>query len=218
MRIEGVYPILFVTTEDEADAASAMAAALLREGCGVLQLRARGISDAITLALAKVLAKQCREAEALFLVNDRVDIAHLSDAHGVHLGHDDLPPEEARRLLGQAAIIGRSTDSPGEAAAMALREVDYIAWGAVFPTGTKPDAARQRGPAALGDVRAAIPAEMSLVAIGGIELDNIAEVAAGGADAAAVISALRDASDPGRAFRELSEEFARGAAQRVRLT
>src|SRR5207253_9362732 len=102
----------------------------------------------------------------------------------------------ARRVLPAGAIIGRSTDTPEEAKDAAEAGADYIAWGAVYPTTTKPDAAPQEGPAALARVRAAFATAIPLVAIGGITLDRVPDIADAGADAFAVIGALRDAPDP----------------------
>lgn len=207
--IEGVYPIIYVGAEDEGDRALGIANAVLAEGASVLQLRAKGTSDALALTLARALARACRNAGALLIVNDRVDIAHLAGAHGVHLGADDLPTQAARQILGPDAIIGRSVDTVAEARSVAREAIQYIAWGSVYPSPTKADAALQSGPEALLEIRATLDNSIPLVAIGGIEANNIGEVAASGADAAAVISAIRNAADPGLAFRALSEAFAR---------
>lgn len=210
--IEGIYPIVYLADESEGERALGLAKAVLAEGASVLQLRFKGIGDGIALAIARTIARECRDAGALFLVNDRADIAHLAGAHGVHLGANDLPTDAARQILGSGAIIGRSVDTAEEARKATEEDIQYVAWGSVFPTTTKPDAAHQQGPQDLKEIRAAMNKAIPLVAIGGIEPHNIEQVAAAGADAAAVISALRDAADPGLAFRALTEAFRRGKA------
>ena len=202
-----IYPIVFVADEGEADAALGLALTLLDAGAKILQLRTKDVPDAVTVAMARTLAARCRDASCRFIINDRPDIARVSGADGVHLGTDDLPITDARTILGVTAWVGCSTDTAQEAAEAARAGADYVAWGSVFPTATKADAAAQAGPRALTRVRAALPDHVPLVAIGGIELSNIAQVAASGADSAAVISALRTATDPGATLAALETAF-----------
>jgi thiamine-phosphate pyrophosphorylase len=139
------------------------------------------------------------------IINDRVDIALVTGAAGVHLGQDDMDPVAARRILGDGAIIGFSTHTVSQAKATSSLPVDYIAIGPVFPTRTKEDPDEAVGLAALSAVREVV-GDLPLVAIGGIDRQNIASVLASGADAAAVISAL--ISDPdkiGSRLQQLSE-------------
>jgi len=122
------------------------------------------------------------------IVNDRVDIAMMTGADGVHLGRDDLPPPAARRLLGDNAIIGLSTHSLKQAKAALVEGVaDYIAFGPIFPTNTKADHDPIVGPHQLAEIRH-ILGDFPLVAIGGIGLNNIARVIEAGAESAAMIS------------------------------
>jgi thiamine-phosphate pyrophosphorylase len=111
--------------------------------------------------------------------------------------------------------VGRSTDSPEEARGAAEAGADYVAWGACFPTESKPDAAAQEGPEALARVRAALGRGVPLVAIGGITAARVGSVVAAGADAVAVIGALRDSADPGGEAKRMVREFvaARAAAE-----
>src|SRR5207245_7216248 len=123
-----------------------------------------------------------RAAGALFLVNDRPDVARAAEAEGVHLGQDDLPVAAARRVLGAGRLIGVSTHDPGQARAAEAAGADYLGVGPVYATATKPDALAPRGLALVSAVRAAV--RCPLVAIGGFPSANAADVTA--ADTAAV--------------------------------
>jgi thiamine-phosphate pyrophosphorylase len=127
------------------------------------------------------------------IINDRIDIAIATGADGVHLGQDDLPPERARDLLGERAIIGFSTHSVQEAVEALRLPIDYIAIGPVFSTSTKPDHETVVGLEIVRAVRQAI-GDFPLVAIGGITDETVASVLDAGADAVAVISSVL--SDP----------------------
>lgn len=129
------------------------------------------------------------------IINDRVDVALAAGARGVHLGQDDLPPEAARRLLGNEAIIGYSTHSVEQAQEAMTLPIDYIAIGPIFETATKSDTSPTLGLEGLKAVRR-ITGHLPLVAIGGISHANAHDVIEAGADSVAVISALL--SDPAR--------------------
>jgi thiamine-phosphate pyrophosphorylase len=126
---------------------------------------------------------------AKIIINDRVDIAIAVNAAGVHLGQDDLPPHQARKLLGPDKLIGFSTHNLQQAAEALSLGVDYIAFGPVFPTSTKLNPDPVVGLQQLSEIKS-IAGGVPVVAIGGIGRDNIAAVIAAGADSAAVISAL----------------------------
>ena len=143
---------------------------------------------------------------ALFIVNDRVDVALASDADGVHLGPDDMRPEDARRLLGPDKLVGVSTGTLEEARA-AAPYASYFGVGAIFGSKTKLDAGAPIGVERIREIKAAFP-HIPIVAIGGINAGNIAEVARAGADAAAVVSAVVAAPDMAEATRELVRLFA----------
>ena len=123
------------------------------------------------------------------IINDRVDIALALDADGVHLGQDDLPPDKAREILGDDAIIGFSTHTLEQALAAVKLPVDYIAFGPVFGTTTKTDSDESVGLDGLSAVLAAV-GNFPLVAIGGIDAGNLRSVLEAGADSAALINAL----------------------------
>jgi thiamine-phosphate pyrophosphorylase len=162
---------------------------LVRGGARFIQLREKHAPSGEFLDEARAAVAAAAEFGAKIIINDRVDIAMMSGAAGVHLGQSDLPPAEARRLLGVVAIIGYSTHSVEQAAAAALMPVDYIAVGPVYPTDTKEDTEPVVGIGGIADVRRAV-GHTPLTAIGGITNERIAEVLNAGADSVAVISAL----------------------------
>ena len=168
----------------------AVARAFADAGVSHVQLRAKSADGRRFLALADRVAAALRGTGAALIVNDRVDVAAAVGA-GVHLGQRDLPAVEARRLLGPAAVIGRSTHSPAELAFALVEPVSYVAFGPVFVTGTKANPDPVVG---LDGLARAVPiaraAGRPLVAIGGITLETAPAVIAAGADAVAVISAL----------------------------
>lgn len=144
----------------------------------------------------------------LVIVNDRVDIAMMSRADGVHLGQDDLPLSAARRLLGKAAIIGVSTHSLEQAEEALAEEIaDYIAFGPLFATATKSDHAPVVGSKKLTEIRSAI-GDFPLVAIGGITLNKVARVIEAGADSVAMISEFYG---PGTTLRHQFEQLTKAA-------
>lgn len=206
--LRGLYPIVDVSEATTARAALDLVRAVAVPGVRVLQLRAKTLEDRAFYDMASAVSAVCRGMSIALVVNDRVDIASAVGAAGVHLGDTDLPLSAARRVLPAGAFVGISTDSPEEARDAAEAGADYVAWGAVWPTATKADAAEQEGPAALARVRAAIP-RTPLVAIGGITLERVPEILAAGADAFAVVGALRDAADPAAEARKLVAAWTR---------
>lgn len=183
-----------------------VATALLGAGVSHLQIRAKRLGASVYLALLARVVPAAVSAGASLLVNDRVDVARTAGL-GVHLGQDDLPVAEARRLLGAAAIVGLSTHTPAQLQTALAEPVTYVAYGPVFPTATKADADPAVG---LDGIRVAADLAAArgrpLVAIGGITLANARAVTDAGANAVAVISdLLRHDDDPGaRARRFLS--------------
>lgn len=162
---------------------------LIAGGATFIQLRDKDASPAEFYAAAADAIAMARGTRVKIIINDRVDIAFALEADGVHLGQDDLPPDEARRILGANAIIGLSTHNIQQVADATRMPVDYIAFGPVFSTNTKraPDATV--GLRALREARA-IAGDRALVAIGGSSSRNVREVIAAGADSAAVISCV----------------------------
>jgi thiamine-phosphate pyrophosphorylase len=137
--------------------------------------------------------RAARGANALVIVNDRADVAALSDASGVHVGQDDLSPTDVRRIAGSSAIVGVSTHSIGQVSLARTMPVDYIAVGPVFGTATKETGCQAVG---LPLVRSAAQGAHPIVAIGGITLDNAQSVLDAGATSVAVISDLLAHGDP----------------------
>jgi thiamine-phosphate pyrophosphorylase len=156
----------------------------------------------------------CQAHGALFIVNDRLDLALAVGADGVHVGQDDLPAPLARRLLGSHLILGVSTHDLTQAAAAAGAGADYIGFGPMFGTRSKETGYTPRGTAMLREVRDTV--RIPIVAIGGITLENIGEVVAAGADAPAVISAVAGAPDVTAAARSFRERIL-AAKRRVGL-
>ena len=173
----------------------------LAAGATAVELRDPGAPGAELLSTARTLVELCRRHDALFLVNDRADVALAAGAHGVHLGPADPPVAPLRARVPPGFVIGYSTDRPDEARRAAGAGADYLGVGAVFETRSKPEAADEAiGPRRVGQVLRA--AELPGVGIGGIRPENASRVAEAGAGVA-VISAVMDAADPGAAISAL---------------
>ncbi len=158
-------------------------------GATFAQVREKLLSPRDFYEEAAEAVRIARDAGVRIILNDRVDFALALSADGVHLGQDDLPPEQARMILGEKAIIGYSTHSVEEAVDALKLPIDYIAIGPIFPTATKPDHAPIVGIEGLRRIRAAA-GRFPIVAIGGIDRLNVTEVFRAGADSAAIISDL----------------------------
>jgi thiamine-phosphate pyrophosphorylase len=169
-------------------------------GAQIIQLREKGIDDRTLLARARDVREVTRSTGTLFIVNDRPDIARLAEADGVHLGQDDLPIQEARRILGPDALIGVSTHNLDQVHRAILQGANYLGVGPTFASQTKAFDTF----AGLDFVKQAF-AETSLpaFAIGGINLDNVAQVRAAGARRIAVSQAIGAAADPRDVARRL---------------
>lgn len=174
---------------------------LLDGGARIIQLRAKETAARDCLNLAREARELCRAAGCLFIVNDRVDIALAAKADGVHLGQEDLPLYVARRLLGRDKIIGISTHDLAQAREAEQGGADYIGFGPIFGTATKNTGYSARGPAMLKEIRQAV--KIPIVAIGGINEKNVAQVWQAGADSAAIISDLMGAEDVGGKVRKI---------------
>jgi thiamine-phosphate pyrophosphorylase len=179
---------------------------LARAGARLIQLRVKTPADRERLALARAAVAAARASGARLVVNDRADIAAISGADGLHVGQDDLPPAEARAVIGPGMILGVSTHGLAQLAAAASAPVDYVAIGPVFATRSKDDPDPVVGLEMVRRARAMV--SRPLVAIGGITRANARDVVAAGADGVAVISDLLDAPDLGRAFAELQAALA----------
>jgi thiamine-phosphate pyrophosphorylase len=210
MKLPRVYPIL----DSDTLAARGLtlqtaAAAFLEGGAGILQIRHKGHWTREIFAAAQQVARLCRECGALAIVNDRADMAMLLDA-GLHLGQDDLPPRDARRLVGPDTAIGYSSHNLSQLCAAGGEPVDYVALGPIFGTASK----RNPDPVAgIEEIERCRPMlQKPLVAIGGITLENAPEVWRAGADSVAVIAGMLPEKSTALSLRERMEEWQRAAA------
>jgi thiamine-phosphate pyrophosphorylase len=175
----------------------------LQAGAPAIQLREKEWGAGRTLDAALTLRALCTRHGALFFVNDRVDVALASGADGVHLGPDDIPVAEVRRIAPPGFLVGWSTDDPDEALRARDEGADYLGCGTVWPTASKEDAGEAIGPAGLARVARAV--DIPVVAIGGITPENVGELRGAGAAGVAVMGAVMGAADPERAVRGLLE-------------
>lgn len=198
--IRGLYAITDGPRTDLLDACSAV----LEGGASLLQYRDKGSDTRRRLHEARALRALCAQHDVPLIINDDIELAHAVGAAGVHLGENDATPAAARARLGAGAIIGVSCyDSLERARAFAGAGVDYLAFGAFFPSPTKP-AARRATPRLLHEAKAF---GLPLVAIGGIDADNARSLVVAGADAVAVVSALFGAADMRAEARRIAALF-----------
>ncbi|MHC4119180.1 MAG: thiamine phosphate synthase [Planctomycetota bacterium] len=176
-------------------------------GADCIQLRAKGIADDKLFALAVEFVGICKDGGVLSVINDRVDVAVATGADGLHVGQNDLPIEQARKLQASPLVIGKSTHSVEQLRAACQERPTYAALGPVFATGTKPDVP----PVGLDYVEQAaeILADQGIgnVAIGGITVDNVEQVLSAGAASIAVCAAVTKHEDPAAACRALKEKI-----------
>ncbi|MEA5534705.1 thiamine phosphate synthase [Crocosphaera sp. XPORK-15E] len=172
----------------------------LQGGLKLVQYREKNANDIIRLEMAHQLCELCHQYDALFIMNDRVDIALAVKADGIHLGQQDIPIALARQILGPNRIIGRSTTNEQEMAKAIAEGADYIGVGPVYATPTKAG----KKPAGLDYVNyAAKQSPVPWFAIGGIDTININEVMSAGAKQIAVVRAIMEAEDPQKITQEL---------------
>ncbi len=180
--------------------------ALIQGGADGIQLREKDMPDQLLLETANEIGQLCWEHDVRFLLNDRADIAAISPAVGLHLGQNDLPVAQARKILHSAAIIGKSTHSIAEARAASMENPDYIAAGSIFGSPTKPEVT-VAGTQLLTEIRQFYSG--SLLAIGGITADNAGEAIAAGASGVAVCQAVISSDDPAIAAARIKEEVSK---------
>jgi thiamine-phosphate pyrophosphorylase len=182
------YPILDteIAARHGVDPVTA-AAQILEGGAKILQFRHKGFFSREVFAQLERVAELCREADAMFVVNDRADLAALTGA-ALHLGQDDLPPSAARKVVGAGALIGFSTHNERQLRSGAAEPADYLALGPIFGTASKHNPDPVVGINDLSRLRTLT--ERPLVAIGGITRANAQAVLAAGADAVAIIGDL----------------------------
>jgi thiamine-phosphate pyrophosphorylase len=207
-RIRGFYAICDLLPDAGPAEAVLLSGMLLDGGASVLQLRMKRAGAAKMLACAEALRALCTARGVPLIVNDRLDVALAVGADGVHLGQDDLPLAAARKIAPAGFVIGISTHDEQQVDAALAGGADYLGFGPCFPTTTKdkpdPVVGLLRLAEAVGRVR---EHKTPLVAIGGISLARVPDVAAAGADAAAVISAVLTAPDIRAAARTVASAF-----------
>ncbi len=205
MSLPRLYPILDTAALERAGVPLLEAAiGMIEAGAHILQLRHKGHFSRELFETAAHLAVLCEQARIGFVLNDRCDMAKLLNGH-VHLGQDDLLPVFARQLMGPDVIVGLSTHNLAQLEAANLEPVDYHALGPIFRTTSKakPDAV-----VGLENLRTWRPvSERPLVAIGGITLENVADVLRAGADSVAVIGGLIPEAADRKRIRERTEEW-----------
>lgn len=215
-RLADISLCVLVDGRDGPAAFARMMESLVEAGVRMFQVRDKGLAVpelAARVAQALAIAQRCDPAvRPLVVVNDRVDVAAATGA-GAHVGADDLPVPLARRVLGPAAVVGRTAHDAGEARAAAAAGADYLGIGPCFPSATKAFAT-QATPEFLRTVvrEVALPS----FAIGGISTERLADLTALGVTRVAVASAVTQARDPARAARDLIDGLTRLAASRTR--
>ena len=199
--------LYLVTNSDKFDSDDAFldaVASALKGGVDILQLREKNMPANKIVELGKKIKLLCAEYNAIFIVNDRVDIAAILEADGVHLGQDDMDVASARKILGNNAIIGVSTHAPEQAQKAVQDGADYIGMGPVFTTPTKPG----RKSVGLEYVEwVSQNIDIPAFAIGGIDLTNVSEVIQHGAKRIAVVRAIINAQSPENAAKEFLQKI-----------
>ncbi|EEG76169.1 thiamine phosphate synthase [Dethiobacter alkaliphilus] len=166
---------------------------MIDAGVKIIQYREKDKTKREKYEECRVIREMCKPAGVLFIVNDDVDIAILSKAGGVHVGPDDLPANAVRKLVGEEMIIGVSADTPADVEDAMVRGADYVGVGPVFKTGTKADAGEPVGLDLIEHI--AKNYKIPLVAIGGINGENIVDVRRRGVPCSAMVSALVSCAD-----------------------
>jgi thiamine-phosphate pyrophosphorylase len=204
-RLERSHLYFVCEAGDDPAALDGLLEAALAGGVDLVQLRDKGAGDEGLRAAAPAFRAAADRHGALFLINDRPDLVAACEADGVHVGQEDVPVAEARRLAGPDALVGLSTHSPDQLRAAddagGDARPDYVSVGPVWETPTKPG----RPAVGIGYVElAAAESGLPWFAIGGIEAGNLAMVVAAGATRVVVVRAIRDADDPGAVAAALS--------------
>ena len=178
---------------------------VLSAGCKIVQYRDKEKSSKELVLEASKLAKLCKEQNALFLVNDRLDIAQAVNADGVHLGQNDMPLTVARKILGSEKVIGITAHNLEETLQAEKDGADYVCVSPIFHTDTKKDAGEPAGIGLVKEVKQKV--KIPVAAIGGINLENVKQVIGAGADAVCVISAIVCSENVEKAAKEIIEEI-----------
>ena len=203
--IRGLYVIIDPDACRGRDAVE-VARLALEGGASMVQWRDKRREKGDQIPQARAVRTLCAEHNALFILNDHVDLALAVEADGVHLGPHDLPVDAVRRFVPEGFAIGASTNNADEARRAQAAGASYVAIGSVFPTSSKePGRTRAASIDRVREVKLAVA--VPVVAIGGINASNVDQVIEAGADAVAVISAVCGADDPRAAARELAQRF-----------
>jgi len=188
--------------------------AALDAGAPAVQLRAKTLPGREMVELGHALRRETRARNVLLFVNDRVDVALIVGADGVHVGDDDLPIHAVRAITRPGFLVGRSVDNAAEAISAEAQGADYVGLGPVFATATKPGLPAPLGTAGIRSVADAV--QIPVVSIGGITPENAADTTAQGAAGVAVIGGVLHAADPGEAARLLLRSVDEGCARAER--
>ncbi len=201
-RLYGIVDLGYVHPEDVENTT----AALLSGGIRILQLRAKGVDTATVEHQARRMQPLCREAGAVFVLNDYPDMAARIGADAVHVGQDAGPLAAVRAIVGEDMLIGRSTHSPEQALAAVAEGADYIGFGPLFPTGTKPG----RSSIGLQDIAAVQEklGDFPMFCIGGINGTTLPSVLQAGARRVVIVSWLLQQPDPAAAARDIISRLA----------
>ena len=202
-KLKGLYVIIDPEIESGRDEL-AIAQAALAGGARLIQLRDKRQEKRLQLETARGLARLCRQAKALFIINDHIDLAMASGADGVHVGPKDLPVETVRQLVPSTMLIGCSTNTAKSALDAEAAGADYVSVGCLFPTSSKTDT-RPATLETLQLVRNSV--SLPICAIGGIDSSNIESVLATETEMVAVISAVISKPDIEEATRRLATHF-----------
>lgn len=173
----------------------------IKGGADLIQLRDKNLPTSELIEIAKKISVLCKKAKVLFLVNDRTDVAMVSDADGVHLGQEDIPIKDARKLLGKNKIIGGTAHNMKEAIACEKAGADYIGFGHIFPTASKHKPDKPKGTAQLEEIVKKI--KIPVIAIGGISPQNLGEVKSTKVHGAAFIGSVLKSKDPVKTIKEI---------------
>jgi len=192
VREFSVYVLINYTQTDNEEEVLRFSRKVIEAKAEVVQLRVQGREDREFLRIARKIKRLVEKKDVLFIINNRLDIALAIDADGLHLGQTDLPVQVARSILGKK-IIGKSTHSLEEALEAQKEGADYISAGPIFSSPTKPYLT-PRGLGLLFEVRKKV--SIPIVAIGGINLNNLQEIVRTGVRRVAVCSAIRESKDP----------------------
>jgi len=185
---------------------------IIANGATVIQLREKNLTFRPFLKIA-LLMRKIIKPPLLFIINDRIDIALACGADGVHIGQTDMPLGIAREILGEHKIIGVSTHSLKQAQRAERKGADYIAIGPIFPTSSKKKTGPPKGTQIISQIKETV--KVPVMAIGGINLDNIETVLKAGANGIAAINAVFQEGDVGLAVRRLSEKIRKCSQQKT---